>query len=1707
MLRMIGSHDPGPTGNGHHGLSTDGSKMSQDHPEVPAEQAQVDSICIEIEKKADSLREPVWLGADTKANVVLNQQRAKAADQLSDLLQREDGIVFARADFIAAEDEAIYLGIEGVDGLHHDQLIVDYRSPIGHRFYQATSSEPLGIRRRRMIRMKRRVVESLEDDHLVVDRADPPTRQPLDAHDKRDQSTRPARREVVPEPELPPNELRADEVLEPAEQSQPPPDRDAGAQPEGAAPPELIQPEPDRLAETAIVELGPEAEALRARDALLYELDAERTGQIRHVVATIQADQDRLIRADRDRPLIVQGGPGTGKTIVGLHRAAQILYDLRQQRTATSRSSVLVVGPNRRFMDYVARVLPSLGESDVDQASVDELLLRAFDARIRPSVVAGDAGVAAVMLGHHRMATLIERAVWSYVTPVPVEVKLPVQTLQLSADAVAAEAEALRQTGRPYEELRAVLARRLVAALVDVYQQRYEAARGQAPLSAEVEAVQQRLQTGVTRGRLIDRIMPRVVPEQVVVRLRTDAQFLAAVAADSLVPSSQHVLLRAPDQPDDAFTSAELPLIDEARAVIAGVGDRYGHVIVDEAQDLSAMQWRAVSRRMTGKAITVLGDLAQGTNPWSPYSWDTVVEVLGLTNAAFGQLTLNYRVPGPIAVLADELLAGIDVVSTPMRHLRSGPQVERLDLADWVETPEVAARLLSRTAHTVGGTVGVLVPTARHRAATAVVAALDESLRGRVTVIDVAEAKGLEFYTAVVVDPLGIERQRRGDRLLYVALTRATKQLVLVGGVEPLTADEPDLDEPAADGAPVLAGEALAAVQHRGTHVQIIAAAGSGKTEVVAQRVAQLLAEGVTPSSIVAFTFTERAAEELKNRISQRVEQRLGAGSVDRLAGLYVGTIHAYAFRLLQQFVPRYETYDVLDDNQLTAFLTREAQRLGVRALDPSNRLFASVEAFCASLDVVENELMDPAGVFSDFGDVVRKYLATLERYRLLTFGQQIVRAVRELERPELAATVHAGLRHLIVDEYQDVNPAQERLIRLLAGPSAEVCVVGDDDQAIYQWRGSDVGNIVTFAERWDPVTQFQITTNRRSRPQIVEVANRFAATIPGRLAKVMEPYRTSVGDHPEVALWHADDELGEAGYLTNAILDLHDAGVAYRDIAVLVRGRTSYARIVEQFSAFGIPVQPGGRSGLFEQPEARVLGRLFCWLSGIDWKDAYGPGAPVDRAALVNEFKTAFSLPPLRVRRLESLLDEWKDAVRRALRPVDLVGELYVLFDELDIKTWDLTDLMNANRMGTLARVSSLLADYESVRRRARVDADVGGEQVGGEDRGEWYYKNLAIYIVQYAQSTYEGFDGEPDVSVDAVDLLTVHSAKGLEWPVVFVPSVTAKRFPSSRTGKTQDWLLDRESFAAARYEGSDADERRLFYVAMTRSRDWLSVSRHDRVTKQAVAASPYYQDLQGLEQDVAHLQLPSIESVDSANVEPMVISYSDMASYLSCATAYRLRSLLGFQPRIAPELGYGKAVHHVLRSVAERTRQHGVVPTEQQIEAILDADFFLPTANKPAHKQMKEAARRLITRYASDHTDDLLRVWETERPFELRLDNLTLIGRADVILDREDGVPTALAILDYKASAADVQEHELQLQVYAAAGRREGLDVRAAYVHDLKAGERHAVPVSAEATETAIAHVMSASERLRQRDFTPSPGPGCRKCEVRTVCGSAQR
>ncbi len=907
---------------------------------------------------------------------------------------------------------------------------------------------------------------------------------------------------------------------------------------------------------------------------------------------------------------------------------------------------------------------------------------------------------------------------------------------------------------------------------------------------------------------------------------------------------------------------------------------------------------------------------------------------------------------------------------------------------------------------------------------------------------------------------------------------------------------------------PELEGESKAAVEHRGSHVQIIAAAGSGKTEVVSQRVASLIAEGVEANSIVAFTFTERAAKELKNRITKRLINRLGPDAADRLSGMYVGTIHGYCFQFLQQVVPKYETYDVVDEGQHVALLCREATRLKLKDLSPKGQLFDAVNLFNRSVQVIENELLDMTSMPEPFRTVLIDYREMLDKYRLMTFGMQIARAVEELQNPDVQLAMQGRVKHLIVDEYQDVNPAQERLVETLVQLGAQVCVVGDDDQAIYQWRGSDVGNIVKFTQRYENTKTFTLSANRRSLQSIVETANGFAQTIRRRLEKEMTHVRRPDPNHiePQVVAWTAATETEEANQIAESIQQLHANGLSFSQIAILVRGRAAYPRILAALAERSIPVQPGGRSGLFELPESVCLGQLFCLLGEVEWKEGYGNRSSVDRAALLKQFASVFALSAAQQRALDAWLAELEADVPKTDRTADLVGEVYELLEIIGLQNWDLADALALNRMGTIARFTNLLADYETVRRRARPDSNAPGEQVGGQDRGLWYYKNLGIYIANYAVGEYDGFEGEEDFGLDAVDLTTIHSAKGLEWPAVFLPSITANRFPSSKSGSTQNWLVPRNKFKAARYEGDDADERRLFYVALTRARDLVMVSRHERVTTAKVDPSPYWVYLSPHLVKFAEICVPALKPRD-VDEEDLLISYSELASYMECGWAYRLRQRLGFMPRLVAAIGYGKAVHHVMRVIAENTVKTGVPPDAKELQRIIDLEFFLPTANKVAHRELKNEAERLVNKYVLEFGEELKRVWMTERPFELHLDGVTVNGRADVILDGTPGNEGRLTIVDYKTAAAHEVKHELQLQIYADAGRREGLDVTQALVHDMKTATRIPVDTSSSAIQAAEVTVRRSATALKRREFKPNPERGrCTACDVKTICPHSQ-
>jgi DNA helicase IV len=511
-------------------------------------------------------------------------------------------------------------------------------------------------------------------------------------------------------------------------------------------------------------ELGTKSRILTA------EIERPRVGPMRDIVATIQPEQDELVRADLEDSICVQGAPGTGKTAVGLHRAAYLLY-LHRERLR--RSGVLIVGPNTAFLSYISAVLPALGEVDVQQATVEELIARAPVRAVDPPE--------AVRLKHDpRMAEVLHKALWGRLAKPtePIMVSDGSYRWRIDPEPLRRIVDEARREGLPYSVGRERVRARVVALL----QRQSEYRTGNSP----GEGWLRRMSKVAPVTTFLDAAWPAVTPEALVVDLLTDP----SVATGILTGDEQELLrwTKPPKTPKSArFSAADLVLLDEA----AGLLERetsFGHVVVDEAQDLSPMQARAIARRSEHGSITLLGDLAQGTAPWAAADWRDTLGWLGKPDAPVVPLTVGFRVPEMVLALANRLLPalGVDVPeAVSLRHdgdLAIVPVAEPSDLA--------AATLVEATAaldHE--GSVAVIAADAAvdRLRAHLIAAGLDNATpddvdsEARITVVPASVVKGLEYDHVIVVEPADIvAAEPRGLHRLYVVLTRAVSRLSVV---------------------------------------------------------------------------------------------------------------------------------------------------------------------------------------------------------------------------------------------------------------------------------------------------------------------------------------------------------------------------------------------------------------------------------------------------------------------------------------------------------------------------------------------------------------------------------------------------------------------------------------------------------------------------------------------------------------------------------------------------------------------------------------------------------------------------------------------------------------------------------------------------------------------------------------------------------------
>lgn len=879
------------------------------------------------------------------------------------------------------------------------------------------------------------------------------------------------------------------------------------------------------------------------------------------------------------------------------------------------------------------------------------------------------------------------------------------------------------------------------------------------------------------------------------------------------------------------------------------------------------------------------------------------------------------------------------------------------------------------------------------------------------------------------------------------------------------------------------------AVVSEGRHIRVIAGAGAGKTETLTRRIVKLLlVDGVAPEEIVAFTFTEKAAQSMKSRIYERLRHLGGDEVCARIGEMYIGTIHAFCFRLLHDYF-NYGAYDALDENQEMAFLLRFGWSLHLQGGRSHSE---NCELFMQSLNVAYAEML-PDNTLErrahPFNRAKGHYEEILDSHRRLTFNRMIALAVHHLqEKPETLGHV----RHLIVDEYQDINRAQERLIQLI-GQSGSIFIVGDPRQTIYQFRGSDAHCFDEFVRRYPDSETIPIAQNRRSVPFIVTLANDFADHFEREHYDHLEAVREEGGG---VYLGEFSTNLAEARWIADQIEQyVGHEGCSYGDIGILFRSvNTSGPVFIDEFRRRRIPFIVGGKVGLFRRSEVQAVGKLMAWLaregffqlSSFSRQAAHGE-ALVDIA--LSDWHDA--VPEVQLPDdMGNILHDWKTAVLRGdyHHFTAVYQELLTLlgFHQLDPDNRE-----HAVIMANLGRFGTLLTDYETANRLGgrslHWDADTTG---------------LCWFMNTYAMGAYEEHSGDDVRGIDAVQIMTIHQAKGLEWPLVFVPSVVSGRFPSRLAGSQKRWLIPRELFDVLRYEGDVEGEKKLMYVGLTRAKDVLVVSYFTHMNGKRKGLSDF------ITENLATRMMTGLNDRRMLPLHPLVLqgdpdeiqsfSAGELILYGRCPFMYRLNRLWGFQPGLTDYLGYGNTLHFCMRVAAERIKE-GYSPVSAVASAV-DAHFFLPFADSGRQAKLKDDAKRKLIQFAREHEDDLRRIREVETRIEYPMHRATVVGKIDVILHDGEGIE----IRDYKSSDVVTTQNEvaMQLRLYAWGLTMLGESVTRGSVAYLEDASIAPVAVGGDDLREAEGIAERHIDGITRGIFTPCCGGACERCDYGNIC-----
>lgn len=893
-------------------------------------------------------------------------------------------------------------------------------------------------------------------------------------------------------------------------------------------------------------------------------------------------------------------------------------------------------------------------------------------------------------------------------------------------------------------------------------------------------------------------------------------------------------------------------------------------------------------------------------------------------------------------------------------------------------------------------------------------------------------------------------------------------------------------------------------------NLQIIACAGSGKTEFVSERIALQIEQKIArPEEVVAFTFTEKAAEELKFRVRSKIKELIG--HQPDIGDMYIGTIHAFAFHLLQEYVPRYRGFDMLDDVGRLAFLSSIRSDIDIDYLTNSlksrfRKPFGRTEqnwvfsVFLSDIDKVREEGWDveTVSVSQSFIKAYNVYLEKLNQKQFLDFSAILRIAVDTLKsNKSVLDKVRKQYKFFTVDEYQDVNPIQEELIQLISNKQ-NVCVVGDDDQSIYQWRGADVNNILTFQKRYSKVAIHKLEINRRSTDGVVSSGRMLIEVNKPRLDKSIKDkgVKSEPGDLFKLTFPNQVDEIEWIVKRIQSLVgtEYQDGNqirkLNYSDMALLFRSIGNEAGpYLDALKEANIPVVFSGAGGLFDTLEVRSVMQMLEYICKCDGNVDYDEDW---LKALHDSIKINFKI---NFKDFSEGIEKLESYARRQKR-LSLQGFYASILSMLGLAKEEFHREENEVLLYNLGRLSTAITDYENSREYLTFKS----------------IKDFIWFIRLHAENSYDSGPSDATANlIDAVQLMTMHGTKGLGFPAVFLP---AHHKGKPRTGDAPSWV-DSTKVDLSRFNNSDQDERRLYYVALTRAKKYLHATYSQVKIGNKRASKP-----KDLFVELSNKAFITNSGVDPTKRKPCSIegvseearfptSYSEMAYYLGCGYDYKMRFIYGFNPGIVQALGFGKQMHNLINLLHKDFEDTQTIPTPKRIKQLIDEHFYLRYAHADLKESIKKGAFRSLSQYVKMWEADFSLTVKTERPFEMEFNNALIAGSIDMI-KRESSDGTTLEVIDFKTGKPEndlFEKYELQVQLYTIAAREAlGLNTQNALIHflDTTKKERLQVVTSDYALDNARQQIAFAINGITQMNFRRDArnNKKCAGCDWKKIC-----